>query len=55
MKKETENLIKSYRELFALTGSPVFGATLLYMQRTGKTITLGGLGLGKEDEHNLSL
>ena len=53
MKKVNEEYIKSCRELFNITGSPVFGAMLFYMERTGETITLDGANLEKAQGANL--
>ena len=55
MKKVSEEYLKSCRELFNATGSPVIGAFLFYMERTKKTLTLDSVGLEKKEENNLGL
>ena len=49
MKKEVLNQIKSFQVLFNETMNPVFMTALMYVRRTGKTITLDGIRLEKED------
>ena len=55
MKKEVQNQIHSCQELANLTMNPVFITALLYVKRTGNTITLDGLGLEKTTQEDLSL
>ena len=55
MKKETKNQIKSFKALADATMNPIFIASYLYVERTGNTLTLDGVGLGKENNEDLSL
>ena len=55
MKKENQKLIKSYEALFHETMNPIFGTILMYMKRTGNTITLDRVGLEKEQNSDLTL
>lgn len=55
MTNVNKEYIKSCRELFNVTGSPVFGALLLYMERTGNVLTLEGVGLNKDKQDELTL
>ena len=55
MKNENIKLIKSYQALFDATMNPVFGTILMYMKRTGNTITLDGVGLEKQNIEDLTL
>ena len=47
MKKEIQNQINSFQELFNVTGNPVFKTLSLYIKREQKTITLDGF-----EKHN---
>ena len=50
MKKDNQNLIMGYQALFNATMNPVFGTILMYMKRTGNTITLDGMGIETKEE-----
>ena len=53
MKKEVQNQIKSFQALFDATMNPVFATALMYVRRTGNTLTLDGVGIEKQTEEEL--
>ena len=55
MSKELENNINSLQALAYATMNPIFMTAYLNVKRTGKILTLDGVGLEKEEEQNLSL
>ena len=54
MKKEVKNQINSFQALADLTMNPVFITALMYVRRTGNTLTLNGLGLEQQSQEELS-
>ena len=55
MKKEIQNQINSFQELFNATGHPVFKTISLYIKREHKIISLDGFGLEKTNQEELML
>ena len=55
MKKEVKNQINSFQALADLTMNPVFITALMYVRRTGNTLTLNGFGLEKQNQDDLTL
>ena len=55
MKKEIQNQINCFQELFNATGHPVFGTLLMYVKREQKTLTLNGFGLEKPNQEEFTL
>ena len=54
MSKELENNINSLQALAYATMHPIFMASYLNVRRTGKILTLNGLGLEQQTEEELT-
>ena len=55
MKKELENQINSFQALFNATMNPVFATALMYIKRSGNTLTLNGVGIEEISHEELTL